>query len=251
MFKISLKKEKDSLTHMLNVNTNLIHVDGMICSMHPQLYAFACIKSKKINVGSENPIVNDCLSLKDRLKSRVIDTITMCPEQGFIEITDPYFFNSKIPLLEDDSLVSEAMKRVGVIEDIKGVISGNTFEDPKTKEDKAVAVFKIDNAILADMLAQIGESERLEIFTNESNALNMKNHNNGAEMAYKIECSVPATVILTEDAMKMLKSSLLQKEELLEEEEPTEKSKSKIYIVDGCFMVVVNKASTIINCMVE
>jgi len=235
---------------MLNVNTNLLFMDGIICAMHPQLYAFACVKSRKIKVGSENPIVNDCLPLKDRLKSRIIDRVSMCPERGFIEITSPYYFKPKIPIIEDDSLISEAMKRVSVIEDIKGVIAGNTFEDPRTGEDRAVSIIKIDNAVLSDMLAQIGSSDRLEIFTSEG-TLNMKNHSNGAEMAYEVECKLPAKVLLTEDSVKMLKSSLLQREELLEDEEQTEKQKSKIYLVDMCFMVVTNKASTIINSMVE
>ena len=251
MFKISLKREKDAFVHLLNVNQNLIYIDGMICAMHPQLYAFACIRSKKIKVGSQDPIVNDCSSLKDRLKSRVADAVTLSPEKGYIEISEPYYFRSKIQLVEDDALVGEAMKRVGVIEDIDGVVSGNTFEDPRTKDDRPVALFKIDNAVLADMLAQIGDSERLEIFTDENGALNIKNHSNGAEMACQVDCCVPAKVLLTEDSMKMLKSSLLQKEDLAEGEDSDEKEKSRIYLVDGCFMVVANKARTIINSMVE
>lgn len=242
MFKLSLKKEKNALTHLVKINKDFVFAPGVICALHPGLYAFAALKNK--NVDTDEPVLRDCSFMEDIVKSREIDEMEFNIQSAEFKTKKPYKYHSMMTEKEDGGAsAEEVMKRLSIIEGISELDENSVFTK-SDGEEKRIAFFEVDNGVFIDMLQRLGEEENVKLSTGDE--LRVENSKTFAAM----EFSAPMTevsVVLTEDTLPVLKNSFLGDEE---SSEKAERPKSKICIIDETSILVLNRASTIINSMV-
>lgn len=241
MFEISLKEEKEALNHLLSINREIVFADRIMCALHPGLYAFSVIEHEDIKL--DEPVICECSDLRDIIKSREIDKMTLIPELGKIEVQEPYELKANIKLLDSSSSIDESEKRY---ESLKEIEKGVEEYLDRNNNTHRIASFTMSNSLFMDMLQRAGDADVMEISTGEK--LVFKNHTSGRQVKYSKMSPLPETsVLILEDCQEILGSSFLTK---LEGEE-VERGRSQITMVDGSFIVVLNKARTIINSKVE
>lgn len=251
IFKLSLKNYKQALAHLLSISDNLVFADGVICAVHNGLYAFGMIEDNSVKIAE--PLVLDCSLLKDVIKSKEIATITFNIEGRKAETTEPYKFSVPLREIEDKTLIDECEKRFTVLKELEGAIKELpseefTFVDKKNDRECNAVWFKIKNGLILDMLKRVKAGKASDVEIEIGNSLLIKNNATGARATYdRISASDKISIVTLEDCQPALESAFISKEN----EEEAEKDQSKVIIVDGCFLIVMNKASTIISSTVD
>lgn len=243
MFKMYLKRDKEALQHLLSINKQMIFLDGVVCSVHPGLFAFSAIFHKSI--GSKRPVLADCAFLESFTKSKQLDEMIFDVEHGEFTVARPYKSGARIEEQADSGLLDEAYKRLEIIEGVKDLDPEAVFS--AGNKDRTLSFFEIDNGIFLDMLQRVGIEENME-FTITKNEVRIANSK--AWAAFELPgMNKEVSIILTEDTLPVLKSAFMEKEQA--EIGKEERTSSIICVVDESFVVVTNRASTIINSMVE
>ncbi len=208
-FNLSLKRDKEALGHLLNINKDFVFLDGAICSLHSGLFAFGAIIHSGITVGGSS--LNDCSVLANTIKSRHIDKMTFDPLKGIISVGDPYEYIPKIKVKDDSSVIDECVKRLEAISSISDIEPGAVFTDKRGTERSVVSV-KVNNSILADMLDRLGTEASLELVL-EKGKLEITNQQTGDYVARAFPApddDRKVSVLVTEDAQKVFASAFLE-----------------------------------------
>jgi len=234
LFNLELQEYRDSLEHLLNISTNLAFIEDKVCSIHPQLFSFACLR---LPIENQKPRVNNCSVLKKILKSKTIKKLRFIPELNLIEIKHPYEYTPKIPEIPDKNLMTEIEKRLEVVDNID---DAEVYEEPSGSE-RTIVSFMIPNDQFKDMLQQIGQGGKVEIKTGEKLAL-INHYTQDVIKHPDISTSEEVSVYLTQMTQPILEKSLISTDE---------QDYSVVYLVDKAFLVVKNQAETLISSGVE
>jgi len=250
MFRINMKDEKDALKHALNISTKLVFVDGLICSLHDQMYAFTAIESPGVKIGE--PVLSSCEGLPDMLKSKEAESISFYPEENRMQIERPYTFEEEMPTVDDDSKIGEVEKRWNILSQIDEELKDTqeTIFVDKAGEEHDVFSFQISNSLMLDMLQRM-KKEDIEIMVSSEGLKIQSMIRKGRKATYnQIKSKKPVSVMILEDSYTSMTSAFLAKFEE-KEQEVIASGNSTIIIVDKCYMVIENRAKTIINSKVS
>lgn len=243
MFKLHLKREKEALTHLISINKDLVFVPEAVCSIHPGLYMFSAIFHKDVHV--ENPTIRECAFLEGVLKSKEIDEMEFDTEANSFDTKRPYKTHRDMPEKDDSTgAIEEVQKRLDIIAGISELSEGSVFTN-SAGEEKAIAFFEVDNAIFLDMLQGIGEGENVKLTTGAE--LRLESSKAWASLEFSSPIN-QVSIVVTEDTLPVLKSAFI--EPIESTEKTAERPRSRICIVDESFVIITNRASTIINSMV-
>ena len=240
MFKLRLKKERTAISLMMKINKDLIMGDGVLCAFHIGQFAFSAIFDDNI---TGELSMRDCAFLDNVRTSKVINEMSFDIEKSKFRVTSPYRCRYDMPVKEADSTIPEAVKRLEIISEFAN--SEEEIECFRKSDGQEVDVVRveIDNDLFVDMLHRLGKEENIVIEAGE--ALRISNSKSWA--SYKLpSITKTVSVTVTEDTFPILEQAFIEEEQVGESRKP---STSVIYLADKSFVLIMNKAFTVINSM--
>jgi hypothetical protein len=240
MFKLKLKKEKTAISLMMKINKDLIMGDGVVCSLHSGAFAFCAIFDDAI---AGDLSMRDCSFLDNVRTSRVINEMIFDIESSKFKVNSPYRCRYDMPVKEDAFSIPEAVKRLEIISEFAD--ESNEVECFRKSDGQEVDVVKveIDNELFTDMLKRLGSEENVLIEAGES----LKISNSKSWASYKLpSITKNVSVTVTEDTFPVLEQAFIEEEQIGENRKPPT---SSIYLADKSFLLIMNKAYTLINSM--
>lgn len=230
------------MQHLLSISTTITFVEGVMCAIHPQHYAFSMIEDDNIKV--DEPVACDCSNLLKTVKvSKLVGTLEIHPELGRIQIDKPYELIDIIEPMDEESIIEESERRFHFIKDVESRGISETIEHKG--ESKNLFRFQIENQLFNEMLEQIGESCSLEMTI--SDKMELKTIAEKPKIIRYPNVSSPEEIkfLITEDCSPIIKSALINSEK------EDVKGNSTISIIDESFMIISNIAKTMISAAVS